>query len=230
MSERNLPAGARRGARRGRAGVRGAPPRRLAAIQDSKSSGATRSRDRSFTTGSSPSSIARRTAFSESWQASATSRIESRCQVPVGFAAPGGVALRDAAPPVQVIRDALIASTNIVAHTLPAISALHWPQMRPDAVKSANLLREARLRAGLTQEALAQRAGTNRPQIARWEAGGMAPSLETLLDLIHACGFDLPLELVPLEPVEDERLKLLQQLSPERRLEQLLDRLSPGGR
>jgi transcriptional regulator with XRE-family HTH domain len=102
--------------------------------------------------------------------------------------------------------------------------------VRPEAVKSANLLREARLRAGLTQEALAQRAGTNRPQIARWEAGGMAPSLETLLDLIRACGFDLPLELVPLEPVEDEQLRLLQQLSPERRLEQLLDRLSSGGR
>jgi transcriptional regulator with XRE-family HTH domain len=102
--------------------------------------------------------------------------------------------------------------------------------VRPDAVKSANLLREARLRAGLTQEALAQRVGTNRPQVARWEAGGMAPSLETLLDLIQACGFDLPLELVPLEPVEDAQLKLLQQLSPERRLEQLLDRLSSGGR
>jgi transcriptional regulator with XRE-family HTH domain len=90
-------------------------------------------------------------------------------------------------------------------------------------------LREARLRASLTQETLAERTGKTRPQIARWEAGAMAPSLETLLDLIHACGFDLPLELVPLEPVEDEQLKLLQQLSPERRLEQMLDRLSTGG-
>jgi hypothetical protein len=51
-----------------------------------------------------------------------------------------------------------------------------------------------------------------------------------MLDLIQACGFDLPLELVALEPVEDEQLKLLQQLSPERRLEQLLDRLSSRGR
>jgi transcriptional regulator with XRE-family HTH domain len=101
--------------------------------------------------------------------------------------------------------------------------------MRPDALKSAALLREARLRANLTQEALAPRTGKSRPQIARWEAGRMAPSLETLLELIRACGFDLPLELVPLEPVEDEHLKLLQQLSPERRLDQMLGRVSPGG-
>lgn len=53
----------------------------------------------------------------------------------------------------------------------------------------------------------------------------MAPSLETLLDVVHACGFDLPLELVPLEPVEDEHLRLLQHLSPERRLDQMLGRL-----
>jgi transcriptional regulator with XRE-family HTH domain len=97
--------------------------------------------------------------------------------------------------------------------------------VRSDAVKSAALLREARLRAGLTQEAVAERTGKTRPQIARWEAGGMAPSLETLLKLIRACGFDLPLELVALEPVEDEELRYLQQLSPERRLEQMLDRL-----
>jgi transcriptional regulator with XRE-family HTH domain len=92
--------------------------------------------------------------------------------------------------------------------------------MRPDAVKSAALLRET----------LAERTGKTRPQIARWEAGAMAPSLETLLEVIRACGFDLPLELVALEPVEDEELRMLQQLSPERRLDALLGRLSEGGR
>jgi len=102
--------------------------------------------------------------------------------------------------------------------------------MRSDAIKSAALLREARLRADLTQEVLAERTGRTRPQIARWEAAGTAPSLETLLELIRACGFDLPLELVPLEPIEDDRLKVLQQLSPERRLEQMLDRLSERAR
>jgi transcriptional regulator with XRE-family HTH domain len=102
--------------------------------------------------------------------------------------------------------------------------------MRADALKSATLLREARLRAGMTQQEVAERIGTNRPQIARWEAGAMAPSLDTLLDLVRACGFDLPLELVPLEPVEDESLRQFQQLSPERRLDQMLDRFSTAGR
>jgi transcriptional regulator with XRE-family HTH domain len=103
--------------------------------------------------------------------------------------------------------------------------------VRPDTVKSAALLREARLRAGLTQEALAERVGTNRPQIARWEAGAVAPSLDTLLDLIRACGFDLPLELSQLEPIADDHLTTLRQLSPERRVDRMLDSISgQGGR
>jgi transcriptional regulator with XRE-family HTH domain len=92
-------------------------------------------------------------------------------------------------------------------------------------VKSAALLREARLRAGLTQETLAERVGKTRPQIARWETGAVAPSLDTLVDLIRACGFDLPLELAQLKPIADDDLTMLQQLSPERRLDQMLGRV-----
>jgi transcriptional regulator with XRE-family HTH domain len=101
--------------------------------------------------------------------------------------------------------------------------------MRADAVKSAALLREARLRAGLTQDALAERTGNTRPQIARWETGAVAPSLDTLVDLIQACGFDLPLELTQLQPIEDDHLTALQQLSTERRLDQMLGRLGSEG-
>lgn len=99
--------------------------------------------------------------------------------------------------------------------------------MRADTIKSAALLREARLRAGYTQVALAQRSGRDRAQIARWEAGAVAPSLDTLIDLVRACGFEIPLELAPLEPLADDRLTGLQQLSPERRLERMLERV-PG--
>jgi transcriptional regulator with XRE-family HTH domain len=102
--------------------------------------------------------------------------------------------------------------------------------MRSDTVKSAALLREARLRAGLSQDALSERSGKSRPQIARWEAGGVAPSLDTLIELIRACGFDLPLDLERLEPIADDQLSGLQQLSPERRLDEMLDRLRDGGR
>lgn len=101
--------------------------------------------------------------------------------------------------------------------------------VRSDIIKSAALLREARLRANLTQEVLAARSGKTRPQIARWEAGTIGLSLETLLELIRACDFDLPLELMPREPLEDEHLQTLQRLSPERRLDQMLARSSVGG-
>ena len=87
------------------------------------------------------------------------------------------------------------------------------------------MLREARVRAGLSQGALAERSSKDRVQINRYEAGAVAPSLDTLIELVRACGFELPLELVPLEARADEGLDELQQLSPERRLERMLGRL-----
>src|SRR3954449_6507454 len=85
-------------------------------------------------------------------------------------------------------------------------------------MRSASLIREARLRAGLTQSELAERSGRDRSVIARWEQGGVAPSVETLVELVRACGFDLPLELVPRESLADERLRKNALLSPERRV------------
>jgi transcriptional regulator with XRE-family HTH domain len=102
-------------------------------------------------------------------------------------------------------------------------------QMRPDTVKSAALLREARLRAGLSQAALAERTGKPRPHIGRYEAGAVAPSLDTLLELVRACGFEVTLELVPAEELDGD-LAGLQQLSPERRLDRMLGVLRPSGR
>jgi transcriptional regulator with XRE-family HTH domain len=89
-------------------------------------------------------------------------------------------------------------------------------------MRSASLIREARLRAGLTQTELAERTGRDRSVVARWEQAVVAPSLETLLEIIRACGFDLPLELVP---YDDDRVARLQKnllLSPERRVRRLL--------
>lgn len=94
--------------------------------------------------------------------------------------------------------------------------------MRPDAVKSAALLREARLRAGLSQVGLAERSGKDRVQIGRYEAGTVVPSIDAMIELVRACGFDLPLELVPLAPTASDLLAELQQLSPERRLDRML--------
>jgi len=101
--------------------------------------------------------------------------------------------------------------------------------MRSDVVKSAMVLREARMRAGLSQIALAERSDKDRVQIGRYEAGTVAPSLDTLGDLVRACGFDLSLELVPVDEASVSALAELQQISPERRVDRLLDRLAPDG-
>lgn len=89
-------------------------------------------------------------------------------------------------------------------------------------MRSAVLLREARLRAGLTQADLAERTGRDRSVIARWEQGVVAPSVETLTDLVRACGFDLPLELVRYDASLDKELRKTALLSPERRLSTML--------
>lgn len=94
--------------------------------------------------------------------------------------------------------------------------------VRLRGVRSGALLQEARLRAGLTQYELAERTGRDRAVIARWEQEVVFPSVETLVDLLRACGFDLELVLVPYETDRNERLQANLRLSPERRLEQLL--------
>lgn len=61
---------------------------------------------------------------------------------------------------------------------------------------SSHLLREARLRAGLSQAALGRRTGTAASAISRWERGEVKPSLEKLRALIRATGHDLSISLV----------------------------------
>jgi transcriptional regulator with XRE-family HTH domain len=56
---------------------------------------------------------------------------------------------------------------------------------------SADLLREARLRAGLSQAELARRTGRAQSGIARWERGTVEPRLGTLVELVRACGLEL---------------------------------------
>ena len=65
---------------------------------------------------------------------------------------------------------------------------------------SGALIRQARTRAGLSQVELSQRSGKDRAQIARWERDVVQPSLETLRELLRACGLDVELALVPYEP------------------------------
>lgn len=64
----------------------------------------------------------------------------------------------------------------------------------------ADLIVEARKRAGLTQRDLAERAGTTQSSVARWESGGSEPSFETVIRLLRLCGFVLNVQL---ESVDD---------------------------
>jgi transcriptional regulator with XRE-family HTH domain len=100
--------------------------------------------------------------------------------------------------------------------------------MRPDTVVSASLIREARMRAGLSQVQLAERSSKAKVQIGRWETGLVAPSLDTLLEIVRVCGFDLPLMLEPYQPVDDRPLTQLRRCSPEGRFEHMLSRLDGG--
>jgi transcriptional regulator with XRE-family HTH domain len=86
------------------------------------------------------------------------------------------------------------------------------------------LIREARLRAGLSQVELSERSGKDRAQIARWERDVVQPSFETLRDLVRACGFDLDLRLVPYDVDDRESARLRKSLlrSPQERLQAML--------
>ena len=92
---------------------------------------------------------------------------------------------------------------------------------------SAQIIREARLKASLTQTELAARLGRDRAQIARWETGGQEPSFENLRAVVEACGFVLKLEIA--DPEENQALdseleaSLLQ--APQQRVQALLDEL-----
>jgi transcriptional regulator with XRE-family HTH domain len=58
-------------------------------------------------------------------------------------------------------------------------------------------IRLAREKAGFTQAQLAARIGSTQPALARLEAGGVTPSLETLGRLAKALGLELVVELRP---------------------------------
>ncbi|MFN2400776.1 MAG: helix-turn-helix domain-containing protein [Gemmatimonadaceae bacterium] len=88
----------------------------------------------------------------------------------------------------------------------------------------ATLLRAARRRAGLSQRALAQRAGTAQSVVARIELGRTSPSWDTLTSLLSAAGFDLGLRLET-SPARSTHMlddvARIRRLTPEQRLLEL---------
>ena len=90
-------------------------------------------------------------------------------------------------------------------------------------------LREARLRAGMTQRSVAARAGASQSLVARIERGAPDPSPARLRALVRACGFDLDIHVVPLDEDAWAMVEELQGLTPDERLRRLTTavRLAP---
>jgi len=88
--------------------------------------------------------------------------------------------------------------------------------------RGGELIREARLRAGLTQNELSELTGRERSVIARWEQGVISPPLDSLMQIIHACGFDLPMTLLPIDKSADEELREALLETPSERVERLI--------
>jgi transcriptional regulator with XRE-family HTH domain len=89
---------------------------------------------------------------------------------------------------------------------------------------AANLVREARSRAGLSQRALATRAGTAQSVVARIEGGQTSPSWVTLAALLGAAGFELVSGLEQSPAVHSHMLSDVERilsLSPEGRLNEV---------
>lgn len=88
---------------------------------------------------------------------------------------------------------------------------------------SASLLVQARRSSGLSQRALADRAGVAQQEIARYERGRVTPSLERLRALIAACGLELTFGLARADDSYDAQITDALTLAPALRLERAVD-------
>jgi transcriptional regulator with XRE-family HTH domain len=94
-------------------------------------------------------------------------------------------------------------------------------------MSTGELIRSARLRAGLSQAELAERLGLAASSIARWETDTVEPGFSTLRRVLQACGFDIPPVLVTFErdPERDARVQEVRRMTPQERLAGMMQRL-----
>jgi transcriptional regulator with XRE-family HTH domain len=79
------------------------------------------------------------------------------------------------------------------------------------------LLHYARLKAGLSQAELAERAGIPRSMVSAYEHGRRQATLPTLMRLLKAAGFELQMRLAPYDDHDDVLRDLEQRRTPEER-------------
>jgi len=99
---------------------------------------------------------------------------------------------------------------------------------------TAEIVHRARATAGLSQQALADLAGTSQPALARYERGSTIPSLPTLERLVSACGAELRVDVIHRSPRTKPRGPMRAQLGSgaqklRRRRRKLLDAANRHG-
>lgn len=86
-------------------------------------------------------------------------------------------------------------------------------------MNTATSLRNARRAAGLSQRELARRAGVAQPAVARIEAGGVVPRVDTLERLLRASGHTLEVARRAGAGVDRSVIRELLRLTPRQRLD-----------
>ena len=76
---------------------------------------------------------------------------------------------------------------------------------------AAGLVQLARIKAGLSQRELAEKAGVPTTMISAYERDKRQPTVATLLRLVRAAGFDLRMQLEPHDPTADVEARLDQE-------------------
>ncbi len=76
-----------------------------------------------------------------------------------------------------------------------AFGTYSFDTISPVTAAADQLIRKARLKAGLTQRQVARRLGVTQPVIARLEQPGSNPTVETLEQVLRACDHTLELRV-----------------------------------
>ncbi len=90
---------------------------------------------------------------------------------------------------------------------------------------SGNLIKEARLRAGMTQVELGLLTGNAQSVIARWERDEVSPSLETVREVIRACGLELTFFISKFDDSNTAMIDDNLRLSTSERFESMMERV-----
>lgn len=87
--------------------------------------------------------------------------------------------------------------------------------------RGGGMIREARLRSGLTQQELAERLGTTQSVVARWEAGHRSPTVEAMVRAVRACGLDVSMSLGAYDTEHELLIRQNLRMGPAERLNKM---------